>query len=168
MCNGITIGGDVSIQISGPCTPTDGSITAAKIGSENAGDGQVLTADGNGGAAWETPTGGGLLFDSVQLTAGSQNGELIDVVIEVRKANARITTPCAVWLIDINTASWWATNIIGGNLIKISSGIWLVNVVAGYLTATLNLSEIPASANIVFVLLDGTLTNPVILNWDEI
>ena len=59
MCNGITIGGDVSIQISGPCTPTDGSITAAKIGSENAGDGQVLTADGNGGAAWETPTGGG-------------------------------------------------------------------------------------------------------------
>ena len=45
----------MSIQISGPCTPTDGSITAAKIGSENAGDGQVLTADGNGGAAWEAP-----------------------------------------------------------------------------------------------------------------
>lgn len=59
MCNGITIGGDVSIQISGPCTPTDGSVTAAKIGSENAGDGQVLTADGNGGAAWEAPAGGG-------------------------------------------------------------------------------------------------------------
>ena len=127
MCNGITIGGDVSIQISGPCTPTDGSITAAKITSGNAGDGQVLTADGSGGAAWETPTGGGLLFDSVQLTAGSQNGELIDVVIEVRKANARITTPCAVWLIDINTASWWATNIIGGNLIKIFR--WVLGVI---------------------------------------
>lgn len=58
MC-GITIGGDVSIQISGPCVPLDGSVTAAKIGSGNAGDGQVLTADGNGGAAWETPAGGG-------------------------------------------------------------------------------------------------------------
>ena len=53
MCDGITIGGDVSIQISGPCVPPDGSVTAAKINSGNAVDGQVLTADGNGGAAWQ-------------------------------------------------------------------------------------------------------------------
>ena len=59
MCDGITIGGNVSIQISGPCVPPDGSVTAAKINSGNAVDGQVLTADGNGGAAWEAPTGGG-------------------------------------------------------------------------------------------------------------
>lgn len=52
MC-GITIGGNMSIQISGPCVPPNGSVTAAKIGSGNAGDGQVLTADGAGGAAWE-------------------------------------------------------------------------------------------------------------------
>ena len=57
MCNGITIGGNVSIQISGPCVPPDGSVTAAKINSGNAVDGQVLTADGNGGAVWETPGG---------------------------------------------------------------------------------------------------------------
>ena len=43
----------MSIQISGPCAPADGSVTAAKINSGNAGDGQVLTADGTGGAAWE-------------------------------------------------------------------------------------------------------------------
>ena len=53
MCDGITIGGNVSIQISGPCVPPDGSVTAAKINSGNAVDGQVLTADGNGGAAWQ-------------------------------------------------------------------------------------------------------------------
>ena len=49
----------MSIQISGPSVPPDGSVTAAKINSGNAGDGQVLTADGNGGAAWEAPAGGG-------------------------------------------------------------------------------------------------------------
>ena len=35
----------------------DGAVTAAKIDSGAAADGQVLTADGNGGAAWETPGG---------------------------------------------------------------------------------------------------------------
>ena len=45
----------MSIQISGPCAPADGSVTAAKINSGNVGDGQVLTADGTGGAAWEAP-----------------------------------------------------------------------------------------------------------------
>ena len=60
MCDSIVInGGNVSIQISGPCAPADGSVTAAKINSGNAGDGQVLTADGAGGAAWETAAGGG-------------------------------------------------------------------------------------------------------------
>ena len=59
MREGISIGGNVSIQISGPCAPADGSVTAAKINSGNAGDGQVLTADGSGGAAWEAAAGGG-------------------------------------------------------------------------------------------------------------
>ena len=59
MCNGITIGGNVSIQISGPCAPADGSVTAAKINSDGATDGQVLTANGAGGAAWEEAAGGG-------------------------------------------------------------------------------------------------------------
>ena len=60
MCDSIVInGGNVSIQISGPCAPADGSVTAAKINSENAGEGQVLTADGAGGAAWEAAAGGG-------------------------------------------------------------------------------------------------------------
>lgn len=44
----------MSIQISGPGTPADGSVTAAKINSVPAVDGQVLTADGAGGAAFET------------------------------------------------------------------------------------------------------------------
>ena len=35
----------------------DGAVTAAKIDSGAAADGQVLTADGAGGAVWETPGG---------------------------------------------------------------------------------------------------------------
>lgn len=34
-------------------------VKAADVDSENATSGQVLTADGNGGAAWQTPQGGG-------------------------------------------------------------------------------------------------------------
>lgn len=34
-------------------------VTAADVDSESAASGQVLTADGNGGAAWQTPSGGG-------------------------------------------------------------------------------------------------------------
>ena len=71
MCDGITIGGNVSIQISGPCAPADGSVTAAKINSEDASDGHVLTADGAGGAAWEAPTGPFIRVD------GSQDGGLL-------------------------------------------------------------------------------------------
>ena len=37
----------------------DGAVTAAKIDSGAAADGQVLTADGAGGAAWEAAAGGG-------------------------------------------------------------------------------------------------------------
>ena len=37
----------------------DDGVTAAKIGSGAAPDGQVLTADGAGGAAWEAVAGGG-------------------------------------------------------------------------------------------------------------
>lgn len=59
MCEGISIGGNVSIQISGSSIPPDGTVTAAKISSGAAGDGQVLTADGAGGAAWEAAAGGG-------------------------------------------------------------------------------------------------------------
>lgn len=38
---------------------TGGQVAAGQIGSGAAPDGQVLTADGAGGAAWETPAGGG-------------------------------------------------------------------------------------------------------------
>ena len=37
----------------------DGNVNAAHIDSESAADGEVLTADGSGGAAWEAATGGG-------------------------------------------------------------------------------------------------------------
>ena len=37
----------------------DGAVTAAKIDSGAAADGQVLTADGAGSAAWEAAAGGG-------------------------------------------------------------------------------------------------------------
>ena len=37
----------------------DGNVNAAHIDSESAADGEVLTADGNGNAAWGAPTGGG-------------------------------------------------------------------------------------------------------------
>lgn len=49
----------MSIQISGSSIPPDGTVTAAKISSGAAGDGQVLTADGAGMAAWEAAAGGG-------------------------------------------------------------------------------------------------------------
>lgn len=41
----------MSIQISGPVVLPDGSVTAVKIDSGAAPDGQVLTADGVGGVA---------------------------------------------------------------------------------------------------------------------
>ena len=37
----------------------DGNVGAGDIDSESAADGEVLTADGSGGAAWEAATGGG-------------------------------------------------------------------------------------------------------------
>ena len=37
----------------------DGNVNAAHIDSESAADGEVLTADGSGGAAWEAAAGGG-------------------------------------------------------------------------------------------------------------
>lgn len=48
-----------------------GSITANEIGSEDASDGHVLTADGAGGAAWEAPAGPFIRVD------GSQDGGLV-------------------------------------------------------------------------------------------
>ena len=102
MCNGITIGGDVSIQISGPCVPPDGSVTAAKIGSGNAGDGQVLTADGNGGAAWEAPAGGGPGYlKYVALLAQSGTNDPVATVLEN-------TIGAIVWSRD-STGSYRAT-----------------------------------------------------------
>ena len=44
----------MSMIISAPSIPTDGTVTAPKINSGAAADGQVLTADGAGGAAWAT------------------------------------------------------------------------------------------------------------------
>lgn len=76
----------MSIQISGPCVPADGSVTAAKVSSGNAGDGQVLTADGAGGAAWEAP--GWLNFPRIVSTE--------DVSVEA--------TPAPAWL----TAAFYA------------------------------------------------------------
>lgn len=51
--------GQAVTPISGELTPPDGSVTAAKIDSESATNGQVLTADGAGGASWEDAGGGG-------------------------------------------------------------------------------------------------------------
>lgn len=54
--------GQAVTPISGELTPPDGSVTAAKIDSGAATIGQVLTADGAGGAGWEDVGGGGATF----------------------------------------------------------------------------------------------------------
>lgn len=45
--------------------PTD--FTAAEVNSESATSGQVLTADGNGGASWQNASGGSLYEHSIQI-----------------------------------------------------------------------------------------------------
>lgn len=88
----------MSIQISGPCAPVDGSVTAAKINSGNAGDGQVLTADGAGGAAWEAFIGvngsqnGGLLYPQY-FEKGVYIGEHFTSYKEVLAFGKRVTEP---------------------------------------------------------------------------
>ena len=49
----------------------DGAVTAAKIDSGAAADGQVLTADGNGGAAWQAAAGSFLLRTTEKWTSQS-------------------------------------------------------------------------------------------------
>ena len=56
----------------------DGNVNAAHIDSESATDGQVLTADGSGGAAWEDASGGGggggALTQATEATLGGVRG----------------------------------------------------------------------------------------------
>ena len=145
MCDGITIGGNVSIQISGPCVPPDGSVTAAKINSGNAVDGQVLTADGNGGAAWEAPAGGGpgYLEYVARLTPSNESGgppvvtvlknTLGGTVVWTRNsigvyfgtlANAfppdkTVISPSSMW--DLENASFVGVSIGNGSFLQINT-----------------------------------------------
>jgi hypothetical protein len=75
MCDSIVInGGNMSIQISGPSIPPDGSVTAAKINSGAATVGFVLTANGAAGATFaELPAaGGGILASGATVGATAQ------------------------------------------------------------------------------------------------
>ena len=64
----------MSIQISGPSIPPDGSVTAAKINSGAATVGFVLTANGAAGATFaELPAaGGGILASGATVGATAQ------------------------------------------------------------------------------------------------
>ena len=52
----------------------DGNVNAGHIDSESAADGEVLTADGAGGAAWEAATGGGALTQATEAALGGVRG----------------------------------------------------------------------------------------------
>ena len=62
---------------------TDFKLRASAIDSETATNGQVLTADGNGGASWETPSGGSTLNVykfSKQLNTDANRKQLYNII----------------------------------------------------------------------------------------
>jgi hypothetical protein len=99
---------NMSIQISGPAIPPDGTVTAAKIASGNANDGQVLTADGAGAVAWETPAGGAVTGDAVvaALQVGANAG------------NAR-----GVGAVDLQSTRGSPTQVASGKYSVIGGGL---------------------------------------------
>lgn len=76
-------------------------MTAGNFDSESATDGQVLTADGSGGAAWEDGGGGGgasFAFDGATITVGSyatDDGYYYPVTIELTLDDTPITQNAA-------------------------------------------------------------------------
>ena len=62
-----------------------GTFDAANLTSGAATDGQVLTADGAGGAGWEAPTGGGLTVKEVD------GAPSVGTVTEIRVTNGKLT-----------------------------------------------------------------------------
>jgi hypothetical protein len=67
--------GDATLSIANGGVTTamlaNSAVTVAKINSETATNGQVLTADGSGGASWQTPSGGsgGATVGTITLTS---------------------------------------------------------------------------------------------------
>ena len=61
----------------------DGNVNAAHIDSESATDGQVLTADGSGGAAWEDSSGGG---------GGTDDQTAAEVSVDTTAFNRNLTS----------------------------------------------------------------------------
>ncbi len=98
----------MSIELSGPAIPPDGTVTAAKIASGNADDGQVLTADGAGAVAWETPAGGAVTGDAVvaALQVGANAG------------NAR-----GVGAVDLQSTRGSPTQVASGNSSVVGGGL---------------------------------------------
>jgi hypothetical protein len=67
-----------------------GTFDAANLTSASAGDGDVLTADGSGGAAWEAPAGGSAL--TVKEADGTPSDS---AVTEIRVTNGKLTSVSA-------------------------------------------------------------------------
>lgn len=100
----VPIFGMPATPVTGDFTPPDGSVTAAKIDSESATNGQVLTADGAGGASWEDAGGGGgatftanpdtqiLVWDSEGIGATP-----IEAVVDVTPRIPAAATASVVW-----------------------------------------------------------------------
>ena len=72
----------MSIQIAGSAIPPDGTVTAPKINSGSSTVGFVLTADGVGGAAWETvpSSGPGYLVYVAKLAQSGTNAPVATVL----------------------------------------------------------------------------------------
>ena len=73
-------------------TSTNKPITASSIDSESATNGQVLTANGNGGVSWQTPSGGSQLY-------------MHNITYEKTGSASSSNSPFTVLLTIVNTSS---------------------------------------------------------------
>lgn len=95
------------------------ALDPANMGSGAAADGQVLTANGGGGAAWVTPGAGGLHANSHQnggadeINVAGLSGKLADAQTPAAHTHDETDLPAAITVravrstqLDINTAAW--------------------------------------------------------------
>ena len=107
------------------------SINAAHINSESAADGEVLTADGSGGAAWEASSGGGgggsateltqaMVEDDADTTFGLVSGERLSQAVAVFESGGGGSGPAPVTLLDARAiptgSSATQVTLAGGSL----------------------------------------------------
>ena len=82
----------MSIQISGPVVPPDGSVTAAQINSGAATVGFVLTANGVAGAAFaELPAAGGGLLATGATAGATAQRQIFTTGVKVGEAWTELT-----------------------------------------------------------------------------